>query len=168
MLVGSSIMIHSGKGRIRLEEELKHLREKDTLRENLPGEKRTIEGILEGSPIPAFVIGKDHKVMFWNRSCTELTDSKLKEMIGTDHHYLPFYSEKRPMVVDLIVDRNFGDLERYYRKKSVQQSSIIEGAWEASDYYENLGGKPRHLYFLAAPIIDENGEIIAAIETLQD
>ena len=91
-----------------------------------------------------------------------------KEMIGTDHHYLPFYSEKRPMVVDLIVDRNFGDLERYYRKKSVQQSSIIEGAWEASDYYENLGGKPRHLYFLAAPIIDENGEIIAAIETLQD
>ena len=42
------------------------------------------------------------------------------------------------------------------------------GAYEATDYFENLGGHSRFLYFLAAPIYDEKGEIIAAIETLQD
>jgi PAS domain S-box len=42
------------------------------------------------------------------------------------------------------------------------------GAYEATDYFENLGGRSRFLYFLAAPIYDEKGEIIAAIETLQD
>ena len=42
------------------------------------------------------------------------------------------------------------------------------GAYEATDYFENLGGRSRVLYFLAAPIYDEKGEIIAAIETLQD
>jgi PAS domain S-box-containing protein len=31
-----------------------------------------------------------------------------------------------------------------------------------------MGGRSRHLYFLAAPIYDEKGEIMAAIETLQD
>ncbi|HPI52416.1 MAG TPA: ATP-binding protein, partial [Smithellaceae bacterium] len=36
------------------------------------------------------------------------------------------------------------------------------------DYYENLGGRSRYMYFLAAPIYDEDGNIIAAIETLQD
>ena len=30
------------------------------------------------------------------------------------------------------------------------------------------GGKQRHLYFLASPISDENGNVIAAIETIQD
>jgi PAS domain S-box-containing protein len=45
---------------------------------------------------------------------------------------------------------------------------VIEGAYEATDFYENLGGKRRHLYFLATPIYDEKGEVIAAIETLQD
>ncbi|MGP8155103.1 MAG: ATP-binding protein, partial [Smithella sp.] len=39
---------------------------------------------------------------------------------------------------------------------------------EVTDYFENLGGRSRVLYFLAAPIYDEKGEIIAAIETLQD
>jgi len=45
---------------------------------------------------------------------------------------------------------------------------VVEGAYEASDFYENLGGRRRHLYFLAAPIYDESGRVIAAIETLQD
>jgi PAS domain S-box-containing protein len=44
----------------------------------------------------------------------------------------------------------------------------VAGAYEATDYFENLGGRSRYLYFLAAPIYDEKGEIIAAIETLQD
>ncbi|MDD5532985.1 MAG: ATP-binding protein [Syntrophales bacterium] len=45
---------------------------------------------------------------------------------------------------------------------------MVEGAYEATDYYEDLGGQKRYLYFLAAPIYDESGRIIAAIETLQD
>ena len=64
--------------------------------------------------------------------------------------------------------RTIEGLERYYGKKQVQKSSVIEGAYEATDLFEDLGGKPRYLYFLAAPVYDDNGEVIAAIETLQD
>ncbi|HOK06680.1 MAG TPA: PAS domain S-box protein, partial [Syntrophales bacterium] len=130
--------------------------------------RRTIEGIIEGTPIPMFVIGKDHKILFWNRAFTELSGYEGRYMIGTDRQYVPFYPEKRPVIADLIVDGDLEALERYYGKKKVQKSSIIQGAYEAWDYYENLGGKSRHLYFLAAPIRDENGNIIAAVETLQD
>ncbi|MEA1970291.1 MAG: ATP-binding protein, partial [Thermodesulfobacteriota bacterium] len=42
------------------------------------------------------------------------------------------------------------------------------GAYEAMDYITDLGGKDRYIYFLAAPIYDGKGEIIAAIETIQD
>ena len=128
----------------------------------------TVESILEGSPIPMFVIDPDHRIILWNRACEELTGFKAEEMIGTDGQYRPFYAEKRPVIADLIVDRDVRGLEKYYGKKQVQKSSVIEGAYEAGDFYENLGGKRRHLYFLAAPIYDKKGEIIAAIETLQD
>jgi hypothetical protein len=75
---------------------------------------------------------------------------------------MPFYKEKRPVIADLIVDSDLEGLEKFYGKKKVQKSTVIEGAYEATDYYENIGGKRRHLYFLAAPILDEKGEVIAA------
>jgi PAS domain S-box-containing protein len=130
--------------------------------------RKTIEGIIEGSPIPMFVIDKDHKITLWNRAITELTGYEGKDFIGTDRHYVPFYSEKRPIIADLILDNDIENLETYYGKKKAQKSAVIDGAYEAWDFYTDLGGKSRHLYFMAAPIHDDKGEVIAAIETLQD
>jgi PAS domain S-box-containing protein len=130
--------------------------------------RKTLEGIIEGSPIPMFVINKEHKIMFWNRAFTELSGYEGKYLIGTDRQYVPFYPEKRPVIADLIVDNHIADLEKYYGRKKVQKSTVIRGAYEAWDFYPNLGGKERHLYFLAAPIFDDKGDIIAAVETLQD
>ncbi|HOW58060.1 MAG TPA: ATP-binding protein, partial [Smithellaceae bacterium] len=136
--------------------------------EKLLREKKTIDGIIEGSPIPTFVIDKEHKVILWNRACEELTGFPAGEMVGTDNHYLPFYSVKRPVIADLIIHRDLDGLNKYYGTKKVKKSEKVVGAYEANDYFENLGGQRRYMYFLAAPIFDERGEIIAAIETLQD
>ena len=143
----------------------------ETLKRELEGNirlRKTIEGIIEGSPIPTFVIDRNHRVILWNPAFTELSGHDGTKMIGTDNQWMPFYKEKRPVIADLIVDSDLEGLEKFYGKKKVQKSSVIEGAYEATDYYENIGGKRRHLYFLAAPILDEKGEVIAAIETLQD
>ncbi|HQI34857.1 MAG TPA: PAS domain S-box protein [Syntrophales bacterium] len=143
----------------------------DNLRDELEKNitlRKTIEGIIEGSPIPMFVIGKDHRIMFWNRAFTELSGYDGKHFIGTDRQYVPFYPEKRPVIADLIVDDDIEKLEKFYGKKNVQKSPIIEGAYEAWDFYPNIGGRSRHLYFLAAPIRDDKGQVIAAVETLQD
>ncbi len=167
-IVGAALIFYTSRRRLVLEEELKRLKERDDLQEKLAREKRTMEGIIEGSPIPTFVIDREHKIIFWNRACEELTGCRSADMIGTDKQGVPFYSEKRPVIADLIVDNDIEGLERYYGRKHVQKSSVVEKAYEARDSYENLGGRRRHLYFLAAPIYDENGQIIAAIETLQD
>jgi len=168
VIIGSVLVARSGKKRLFLEEELKHLRDRDIWREQLGREKKTLEGIIEGSPIPTFVIDREHKIIFWNKACSDLMGYNSKDMIGTDKQYMPFYHEKRPVIADLIVDNDIEELEKYYGAKNLHKSTVIEGAYEARDYFENMGGKNRHLYFLAAPIYDEGGEIIAAIETLQD
>jgi PAS domain S-box-containing protein len=168
VIIASLAVAYAGFRQIRLNRERRRLRESENWQARLFREKRTIEGIIEGSPIPTFVIGRDHRIMFWNKACADLMGYSAAEMIGTDKQYMPFYAEKRPVVADLIVDNDIEGLEKYYGKKRVQKSAVVEGAYEANDFYENLAGISRHLYFLAAPIYDERGEIVAAIETLQD
>ena len=168
VVVASLSLAYAGWRQIRINREWRRLRESETWQDKLFREKSTIEGIIEGSPIPTFVIGRDHKIMFWNKACADLMGYDAGEMIGTDRQYLPFYQEKRPVIADLIVDNDIEGLEKYYGKKRVQKSAVVEGAYEARDYYKKLGGRSRYLYFLAAPIRDEKGAIIAAIETLQD
>jgi PAS domain S-box-containing protein len=168
VIAGSAIIFYSSRKRLLLEGELRRFKERDTWQEKLAKEKKTIEGILEGSPIPTFVIDRNHKIMFWNKACQDLTGFRSEDMIGTENQNAPFYSEKRPVIADLIVDGDIDGLEKYYCGKRVQPSAVVKGAYEATDVYDKLGGKLRHLYFLAAPIYDDSGKIIAAVETLQD
>jgi PAS domain S-box-containing protein len=167
VIASISFAFWEGK-RLRLAEEKKRLKESRAWEEKLLREKKTIDGIIEGSPIPTFVINHEHKVILWNRACEELTGYSAKDIVGTDNHYKPFYSVKRPVIADLLIDEDIGKLSEYYDSKKVKKSEKVFGAYEANDYFENLGGHNRYLYFLAAPIHDEKGKVIAAIETLQD
>ncbi len=167
VIASISFAYREGKS-VRIEEEQKRVKERENWQEKLLREKETIDGIIEGSPIPSFVINREHKVVLWNRACAELTGYKASDIINTDKHYMPFYSVKRPVIADLIVDRDLEGLDKFYGTKKVKKSAKVFDAYEATDYFENLGGHSRHLYFLAAPIYDEKGEIIAVIETLQD
>jgi len=167
VVVGIFFAFREGK-RLRLREEQERLREREAWQEKLLREKKTIDGIIEGSPIPSFVINKEHRVILWNRACEELTGCSARDMLGTDEHYKSFYSLKRPMVVDLIVDNDIDALNKFYGSKRVKKSDKVLNAYEAYDHFENLGGLSRYMYFLAAPIYDEEGNIIAAMETLQD
>ncbi len=167
VIVGIYFAFREGR-RIRIREEHERLKEREAWQEKLLREKKTIDGIIEGSPIPSFVINKEHQVILWNRACMELTGYSGDDMVGANRHYIPFYSVPRPMIADLIVDNDIEGLSKFYGSKNIKKSEKVIGAYEATDYYENLGGQSRYLYFLAAPIYDEEGNIIAAIETLQD
>jgi PAS domain S-box-containing protein len=167
VVAGISFAFREGK-RIRRREEYLRLKESEAWQEKLLREKKIIDGIIEGSPIPSFVVNRDHKVILWNRACVELTGCPAEEILGTDHHYKPFYSVKRPLVVDLIMDSDIDALNKFYGSKKVRKSEKVPGAYEAYDHFESLGGRSRYMYFLAAPIYDEDGGIIAAMETLQD
>jgi diguanylate cyclase (GGDEF)-like protein len=56
---------------------------------------------------------------------------------------------------------------RHYGGKYLR-SKIIDGAFEAEDFFPHFGEAGKWLYFTAAPLLDSNGLICGAIETLQD
>jgi two-component system sensor histidine kinase DegS len=55
----------------------------------------------------------------------------------------------------------------HYRGK-YKKSDLINGAYEAEDWFPKMGRGGRWLHFTASPIKDSKGEIIGAIETLED
>jgi len=124
--------------------------------------------IIDGSPIPSFVINKQHKVTHWNTAIEALTGIKRGKIIDTDEQWRAFYSEKRPTMADLMVDgAQENQIETYYQGKC-KKSQLIDGAYEAEDLFLDLSRNGKWLHFTASPIRDKNGEIIGTIETLED
>jgi len=133
----------------------------------LPHDERTLRAILEGSPIPTFVIGKDHRVVYWNRALEELSKIKAEEVIETKEQWRAFYRSERPCMADLIVDETLETVPDWYSGK-YNKSGLIDEAYEATDFFPELGKEGRWLRFTAAAIRDAAGELVGAIETLED
>lgn len=126
-----------------------------------------LKNILHCSPIPTFVIDNDHRVTYWNRALEEYSGIKAKDIVGTDQQWKAFYNEERPCMADLLVDGKIDDITQWYPGKYMT-SDLIEGAYEAIDYFPRLSHGGKWLYFTAAPLKDSEGRSIGAVETLQD
>lgn len=124
--------------------------------------------IVEGSSVPTMVIDAQHRVSHWNRACEALTGTLARDIIGTGDHWKSFYSSKRPLMADLIIDRvGEREIDRLYHGR-FHPSPLIPGAYEAEDFFPHVGETGRWLFFTAAPLRNAAGEVTGAIETLQD
>lgn len=124
------------------------------------------ENILQSSAVPCFVLDSNHQVITWNRACEKLTGLFAIDILGTNQHWKAFYAEQRPCIADLILDNDLEEVLNLYQTFSVSQ--LIPEGLQAEGWYDNIGGRRRYLSFEAAPIHDRQGQVIAAIETLQD
>ncbi len=124
--------------------------------------------IVEGNPVATIVIDDQHRVTHWNRACAVLTGVPASEMIGSAEQWRAFYPNPRPIMADLIVSSALErTVDEFYHGK-FQRSALIDGAFEAEDFFPAFGEGGRWLYFTAAPLRDGEGRVIGAIETLQD
>ena len=129
-----------------------------------------ISEFFDGCPVPAFAIDAYHVITHWNRACEYLFGLSAAEMVGTRHQWKPIYRYERPVLADLIVDGDFNNIQsKYYQGAQVFRASpLIPDAFEGEDFLKHLGESGRWIYFSAAPLRDENGVIIGAIEVLRD
>ena len=144
-------------------EELRRTQAENALREN----HGKLHAIIQESPIPAFAIGKDHKIIHWNKALAKLSGIKAEKVIGTTQQWRAFYSEERPCMADLLVDQAIDVIADWYSGKYIH-SELIADAYEATDFFPALGERGKWLRFTAAPIRDVLGEIVGAVETLED
>jgi PAS domain S-box-containing protein len=137
--------------------------DEEALRES----EQKLYNIIQGSPIPSFVIDKNHQVTHWNTALEELSGIKAASVLHTGQHWRAFYSTPRPCLADLLVDGAEALIQEWYADKYVK-SSLIEQAYHVIDFFPDLGKKGKWLRFTAAVIRNSAGESIGAVETLED
>lgn len=156
------LMVRISESRHDLEENAVKSQE---LAQKLAEENTFITGVLNSIAAPLFVLGRDHRVLFWNRSLERLTGLPAAEMLGTGRHWQAFYPQERPTLADMVIDNSCNDMQRLYAKYN--RSKYIKDGWSAEGWYD-LAGSARYLIFDVAPVINSQGEIIAAVETFED
>lgn len=127
-----------------------------------------LDSLLQGSPVATFVIDGQHRVTHWNRACELVTGIPAAEIIGSSDHWRGFYAAPRPILADYIVAGEIDQAMRNYEAGHCKASEVVVGAYEAEGFFPSLGERGCWLYFTAAPVLGPGGQVVGAIETLQN
>lgn len=117
---------------------------------------------------PAFAIDSNHRVIHWNAACEQFTGFNADEMIGTRNHWQPFYDSEQPMMADLVLNYMPKQLIDQHYAGHCRKNDYIDDAYEASRFIPTLGSEGRWVSFTAAPIKNDDNNIIGAIQVLED
>jgi PAS domain S-box-containing protein len=123
--------------------------------------------MIDGSPVPIFVINKNHEVTHWNKAMSACSGINSKDMVGTNQHWKGFYSHERPCLVDLVVDGDNDAITTMY-PNIASKSALIDGAYETIDFFPSMGEHGKWFHFTASPLFDTQQNIVAALETVVD
>ncbi|HPA16037.1 MAG TPA: PAS domain S-box protein, partial [Desulfobacterales bacterium] len=125
---------------------------------------RRLNDIIEFIPDATLVIDREGRVIAWNRAIEEMTGFTKDAVLGKGHYEyaIPFYGRRKPMLIDLL-DKRDKKLEVSY--KYVERGSKIY----AETYIPELrNGQGAHLWGVAAPLFDKDGNRFGSIEVIRD
>ena len=127
-----------------------------------------LRNLIQGSPIPTFVMDTHHVITMCNRAYERLRGLETHEIVGTHGNWLEKGSTERPFMADYIVERAPEEEMSWYYGGKCRKSKVVENAWEAEIFFPEIGPEGAWLFVTAAPLLDSGGNMIGAIETLQD
>ena len=122
------------------------------------------DAVIDFLPDATLVIDREGSVIAWNRAMEALTGVPAESMLGRGNYEyaLPFYKERRPILIDLVFMPE-AEIERLYDTVERNGDTLVVDIF-IPDF--RPGGI--YLWAKASPLYDTNGTIIGAIETVRD
>lgn len=142
---------------------------------DISGEKATEKALTESQglmerifnffPDAIIAIDNNGKVIAWNKAIEKMTGIPTSEMMGKgDFEYaLPFYGERRPILVDMVLERK-EDGSKY---QNINWDGETLTGMAYMRILQSQDGEA-YLYGTASPLKDGDGNIIGAIESIRD
>jgi PAS domain S-box-containing protein len=126
--------------------------------------QRRLADIVDFLPDAVLVINRAGEVIAWNRAIEELTGVKAEAMLGRGNfeYALPFYGERRPILIDLVSTPE-QELEQKYAQIKREGNVLI-----GETYVPHLKGGGVYLLGTASALHDSKGNIVGAIEVIRD
>lgn len=138
--------------------------ERKKAQEALLESERHLADIIDFIPDATMVIDSQGRITAWNRAMELMTGVSAREMIGKgDYEYsLPFYGERRPVLIDFALLPQEEIEAKYSRLKRMGALVIAETVVRFT------GPEPRCLSCWAHPIYNAAGELAGSIECIRD
>lgn len=126
---------------------------------------RRLYEIIEFLPDATFVIDNQGKVVAWNQAMEVMTGVSKHDMLGkNDYAYaIPIYGEQRPMLIDM-VGKSEDELTEHYSSVYRRGETLI---YEAPMTLMK-GNVTTYLWGTASPLLDNQGKMVGAIESIRD
>lgn len=120
--------------------------------------------IIDFLPDATFVIDLQGRVITWNRAAENLTGIPAEDILGKGNYeyVLPFYGERRPMLIDLVIHPE-NQADAHYPFMLWDENSLV-----GEDFCPFIGKNGAYMWGKASPIYDAQGKIIGAIESVRD
>jgi PAS domain S-box-containing protein len=130
----------------------------------LKNSQQRLAQIIDFLPDPTWVIDNDGMVVTWNRAMEKLLGIRAVDIIGKgDYEYaIPFYGERRPVLIDLVREWN-ADYEKEYLSVKKDEDILI-----SESYHPHLGDGGVYLSATAGLLYTAEDQIAGAIESLRD
>lgn len=125
---------------------------------------RRLNDIINFLPDATFVIDNKGRVVEWNRAIEEMTGVSAADIIGKgDYEYsVPFYGERRPVIIDLAnmsneeLDAKYSDIKRV--GDTISGVGFVNSLKKGDLWFEGM----------AKVLRDSQGNAVGAIETIHD
>jgi PAS domain S-box-containing protein len=131
----------------------------------LKDSERRLADIIDFLPDATFVVNRGGTVIAWNRAIEKLTRINAEDMLGKGgyEYAIPFYSLRRPMLIDLVLHPDKEAEGRYDSFKRREDGTV---AGEA--FMSGLGEGGAYVFGSAAVLYDSAGDLWGAIEVVRD
>jgi PAS domain S-box-containing protein len=150
---------------------LRALRDWDNIRQRIQAEEtvrdtqKRLADIISFLPDAVLAIDQNGQVIAWNEAIERMTGIAAVEMLGKgDYVYsIPFYGERRPILIDLVQMEN-NEIEKKYDYIQRDGKRITSETFIPTLF----GGKGAYLWGTASPLYDRAGNPVGAIEVIRD
>ena len=144
------------------------INERKQAEDNLRREREQLATILDGNPIPIFMIDQNHRVVFWNRALENVSMVPRKNALNktVSESLRPVYPNRiPPILADLMLEMTDEELVSRYGYKI-----RVTGPGGSFESTVNIwpDGKKRILDIITTRIRDHQGNILGAIQCAQD
>ena len=126
---------------------------------------RQMSGVIYNIPEATFALDRNGKVIAWNRAIEELTGGLGIDILGKGNHEysVPFFSDRRPMIIDLIFASDIEIEEHGYTGIQWTGNTL-----SAEITVTKSEGQSQVIREIASPIFNESGRLAGAIESITD
>jgi PAS domain S-box-containing protein len=131
----------------------------------LKDSEQKLASIIDFLPDATFAINTEGRVIAWNKAIETMTGVMAAAMLGKGRYEyaLPFYYDRRPMLIDLVLSPDNSFETKHYLDPC--HTGITLTAESVLEHPEN--GRT-HIWGKASRLYDQDGNISGAIESIRD